>query len=81
MMGHLVSIDLTDHQTENVDAELLVLEVVGILGDSELDQKIYNLQIIQKKIFSLVIVKKKLFLVLTSLLFITKTNRAKLDRI
>ena len=60
-MGHLVSIDPTDHQTENVDAELLVLEVVGILGDSELDQKIYNLQIIQKKIFSLVIVKKQTF--------------------
>ena len=39
-------IDPTDHQNENVDADrlnkLLVLEVVGILGDSELDQKIYN---------------------------------------
>ena len=38
MMENLGSIDPTDHQNENVDADclkkLLVLEVVGILGDS-----------------------------------------------
>ena len=65
--------DPTDHQNENVDADrlkkLLVLEVVGILGDSELDQKVYTFQIIQKKIFSLVFVKKQ-----TSLLLVTKTS-------
>ena len=85
MMENLVSIDPTDHQKENMDADclkkLLILEVVGILGDSEFDQKIYNFQIIQKKIFSLVIVEKQTFSVLTSLLLVTKTNRAKLDRI
>ena len=61
-MENFVLIDPTDHQNENVDADclkkLLVLEVVGILGNSRLDQKIYNFQIIEKKIFSLVIVKK-----------------------
>ena len=65
-MENLVSIDPTDHQNKNVDADflkkLLVLEVIGTLGDSELDQKIYNFQIIQKNIFSLVIVKKQFFL-------------------
>ena len=80
-----MSIDPTDQQNENVDTDrlkkLLVLEVVGILGDSELDQKIYNFQIIQKKIFSLVIVKKQTFLVLTSPLLVTKTNHVKLERI
>ena len=80
-----MSIDPTDHQNENVDADclnkLLVLELFGILGDSELDKKIYNFQIILKKILSLVIVKKQTLLVLTSLLLFTKTNRAKLDRI
>ena len=58
----MVSLDPTDQQNENVDTDrlkkLLVLEVVGILGDSELDQKIYNFQIIQEKIFSLMIMKK-----------------------
>ena len=38
MMENLGSIDPTDHQNENMDADrlkkLLVLEVVGILGDS-----------------------------------------------
>ena len=61
-MEILVLIDPTDHQNENVDTDclkkLLVLEVVGILENSRLDQKIYNFQIIEKKIFSLVIVKK-----------------------
>ena len=84
-MENLVSIDPTDHQNENVDAgclkKLLVLELFGILGDSELDQKIYSFQIILKKILSLVIVKKQTLLVFTSLLLFTKTNRAKLDRI
>ena len=65
MMQNLVTIDPTDHQNENVDADhlkkQLILEVVGILGDSELDQKNYNFQIIQKKVFSLVIVKKQTF--------------------
>ena len=60
-----MSIDPTDQQNENVDTDLLkkllVLEVVGILGDSELDQKIYNFQIIQEKIFSLMIMKKLTF--------------------
>ena len=56
-MENLVLTDPTDHQNENVDTDclkkLLVLEVVGILGNSRLDQKIYNFQIIEKKIFSL----------------------------
>ena len=41
MMENLVSIDPTDHQSENVDADrlkkLLVLEVVGILDNPEKD--------------------------------------------